>query len=384
MSEQRKLPNNIRQIGERDQQPRIYLEDYVETFIHKCKEEDRTQVGILLGKSETIDEMICYFVDGAIVLDELLDGEGLIQFTPEVWSIIDKQAAEYFPNSEVCGWFIHSVESYNSDLVRLKQIHRSVFHEGNSLMLISSGEENIFYSSGEEGMDVVRGYYIYYERNECMQNYMVLIASQKKKIDMVDSAVHSFRLLTAENREKKQKRIYSKHTLQQIGAGTAVAAAFLGICVSMHYAGISFNSSSQHMAVGDTREAQEQVNATVEEKSGEDLNEGLSSNILSEIGKNTTEIKETTENTEEELESISIANMGENVDSNQANENMESVQEADAALVGSGSYIVLPGDTLIQISINFYGSVERIEDICRYNGIENPNEIYVGQKLIMP
>ena len=55
MEENRKLPRNIRQIGERDSLYRIYIEDYVDTFLHKLEGEGATKAGFLLGETVTLE-----------------------------------------------------------------------------------------------------------------------------------------------------------------------------------------------------------------------------------------------------------------------------------------------------------------------------------------
>ena len=49
-----------------------------------------------------------------------------------------------------------------------------------------------------------------------------------------------------------------------------------------------------------------------------------------------------------------------------------------------GVYIVEEGDTLAIISKKMYGDISHVDAICKMNGIENGNLIYVGQKLLLP
>ncbi|MCM1568972.1 MAG: LysM peptidoglycan-binding domain-containing protein [Roseburia sp.] len=48
------------------------------------------------------------------------------------------------------------------------------------------------------------------------------------------------------------------------------------------------------------------------------------------------------------------------------------------------SYTIKKGDTLIAISIRNYGSDGRVQEICRMNDISNPDDIKVGQKILLP
>jgi nucleoid-associated protein YgaU len=47
-------------------------------------------------------------------------------------------------------------------------------------------------------------------------------------------------------------------------------------------------------------------------------------------------------------------------------------------------YIIRTGDTLIGISISLYGSEDYVKEICELNGISNPDNIKIGQKILLP
>ena len=48
------------------------------------------------------------------------------------------------------------------------------------------------------------------------------------------------------------------------------------------------------------------------------------------------------------------------------------------------AYTVVKGDTLIDICMRRYGSLEKIEEICHLNGIANADNIQVGQTILLP
>lgn len=47
-------------------------------------------------------------------------------------------------------------------------------------------------------------------------------------------------------------------------------------------------------------------------------------------------------------------------------------------------YVVREGDTLRNISYQIYGNYDHVDEICRWNNIEDPNNILYGQKLLLP
>ena len=59
-----KLPKNIRQIGERDTVLRLYVEDYVNTYLKRLKPTagQNLRVGLLLGNREIHEDMPYVFV----------------------------------------------------------------------------------------------------------------------------------------------------------------------------------------------------------------------------------------------------------------------------------------------------------------------------------
>ena len=66
-----KLPKNIRQIGDTDQVVRLYVEDYVNTYLKRLYPagNQTLRVGLLLGSTENYDGMPYIFIDGAIEME---------------------------------------------------------------------------------------------------------------------------------------------------------------------------------------------------------------------------------------------------------------------------------------------------------------------------
>lgn len=47
-------------------------------------------------------------------------------------------------------------------------------------------------------------------------------------------------------------------------------------------------------------------------------------------------------------------------------------------------YVIQAGDTLIGISTRQYGDDSHVQEICELNGISNPDNIQIGQKILLP
>lgn len=64
----------------------------------------------------------------------------------------------------------------------------------------------------------------------------------------------------------------------------------------------------------------------------------------------------------------------------------EAVQKENSEAAGKAheSYVIQPGDTLFQIGMDRYGSIEAISQICKLNGMSADEIIYPGQVIVLP
>ncbi len=95
-----------------------------------------------------------------------------------------------------------------------------------------------------------------------------------------------------------------------------------------------------------------------------------------------TDIPETTETTEAgdtEKETETGADAEKNQEENSGND-----KAADAVAKKPEYYTVKSGDTLTSISLNLYGTTDKIPEIVSLNQMENSDNIHVGQKLRLP
>ena len=68
-----------------------------------------------------------------------------------------------------------------------------------------------------------------------------------------------------------------------------------------------------------------------------------------------------------------------------------SILQEEAVEVSSGAvlceddfYVVQKGDTLDSISKKVYGDISHVDAICRMNGLQDGNLIFIGQKILLP
>lgn len=167
--EQNKLPKNIRQIGEKEDWIRVYIEDYVHTYIQRLRglEDSGVSGGMLLGRKQRINGIMHLFIRGAVVA-----GDPFWRDSGQTPGQLKAESSVYFPDLEICGFFVSSRQDRSSevDLVRIFETHFP--SEYQILFNVRDQEEEVFSYSGHSLIRLA-GYYIYYEKNEEMQSYII-------------------------------------------------------------------------------------------------------------------------------------------------------------------------------------------------------------------
>lgn len=106
------LPKNIRQIGLVSGDYRIYIEDYVYTFLHRAAqtkgrdEENGSCLAILLGEARWRSGNGVVFIRGALLTEGEEISEEHIEITQNMWQTIMKNRKNILKDQEVVGWFL--------------------------------------------------------------------------------------------------------------------------------------------------------------------------------------------------------------------------------------------------------------------------------------
>ena len=185
-----KLPKNVRQIGDPDQVVRLYVEDYVNTYLKRLYPSGRQtmRVGVLLGSVEQYDGTPYIFIDGAMELEDVeTEGEKIL-FSESSWKKLYSAMETAFPKRTVQGWFLCGGPSSQLSPLNYWKQHSQYFAGKNQLMYLNHGleGEEAVYVTSEDGFYRLKGHYIYYERNQMMQDYMI----SRKDVWRVESGSH--------------------------------------------------------------------------------------------------------------------------------------------------------------------------------------------------
>lgn len=397
------LPKNIRQIGEIQQDKKIYLEDYVITFIRKQERKDQELdcAGILLGTKQQCEAGMLMFVKGALRLEEEEDQE--------------QKRQNYFPELEVLGYYVIGTMEEDK-LEKLMDppavLPFVIFH-------IQEGEENVYWSE-EKQFQRLSGYFIFYERNPQMQKYMFECLEPQKVEEeegSSDQAIISFR-----------EKVKEKHGMTRRGGIRYLAGSFLTLTIFMLGVTIINNydkmkdmeETISRISVEQERERLQIATATAEAEKAAATASSANAQISTET--DAREDSETSENvTSGEEEDALMAALSQLSEGNETaaassdavlaevgatqtaralaerNYSAEMAGTVDQSTLGKtdeilasaqrqyqSAYTVRYGDTLADISQRYYGSLDMVEAICALNEIDDANLIVPGQKIVLP
>ena len=418
-----KIPKNVMQIGTGSPNVKLYMEDYVHTFLERCQGKETC---LAFGQQEEKDGIRYYLIYGVEKETDFRRGN--------------------FP--------------YFQKLERIGKIEKK---EASVRFWTVRGEEI-----------QIGGYFIFYEQNEEMQAYMIAEREQSRPADVeeervmeainarrekrkAEAAADAARGITASKASAPNTASGRKTVLSRLGAlkaaaptlnaasrktafGTAyqarlgsTGALFPKLCrigclvLLLVLVGTALTSVNQYpdmkavsaLLAGAVRNTKNETENTspgliVEETVGWNSSDEMAqSAALDEATQaddatgaaNTAMDGEVTDNRTADSvmpdsvmpDSVmpdSVMADGQNAVTTDADaESSTARQSASAsdsfpqvqeALAHPESYQVQKGDSLIAISRRFYGTDEKVIEICRLNNIKDPNQIQPGQNILLP
>jgi len=184
-----KLPTNVRQIGSIESSPesgklRIYVEDYVFTFIHQFTQSSsaREKLGILVGRYIESETEPTLFISGAIESKHTVQSPGGVEFSQNSTDYHTEMLDKYFPGLGIVGW-VHSQPGYGTYLSNKNySYHRENFIEPHQVFFVTDPAQRMdaFYLYNEDKELIEsKGYFVYYDKNKPMHEYMIDSRVQK-------------------------------------------------------------------------------------------------------------------------------------------------------------------------------------------------------------
>lgn len=379
------LPKNVTQIGETDKFCKIYMEDYVVSYMKQMNRlaEDKTMGLALYGKYSAEENISYYFVYGAAKLNYLQrEVKHLSQAQNQE---IERLHRKYFADCEFVGYVL-----LNGDMI-----------EGIWLM------ESM-------GCRYVKGYACFYEKNDCMLAYMLDSRAEETPPEEVPQEKYD----EVRKRQEERKQEYTERDVK-------VAKVRSGSEVEQRMRGMRFAAASMFVLLC-------LVTIITWQTEGADGKTGTRlKNIFSELGGNGEE-QDAVEVMGSDVVNTLVAEdqLAEAIRQENEKAQMQTTPEPmientpepmitpvptpeptptptatpiptpepttapvvtpqpdtvpTQSEVSYETYIIKKGDTLREISLEKYGSIRYVEAICQLNNISNPDNIQMGQKILLP
>lgn len=437
------LPKNITQIGEADRTCKIYIEDYVVSYMKQLSRqtEDKGVVIALYGKCTKEQTLSYFFIYGACrILSINREVRHLSQAQNQE---VERLRQRYFPEYTFLGYHIFDGEMVEGMHIQEQDICRYIkgyacFYEKNDSMLAymldNQSKEHEPEQYGQEKYDRARA-----RQEERRSQYEQKGQRPQKEV----SAAQRQRHTAGQEPEKKQG---SSAKMMRVSA----AAVFAVLCLAGVAAIVGENGEG---SLGDqAKQLWAQLSDPNPEESGvlqesevaEDIpdvhnsgtlvaEDSLTGAILQENQQMTAvsgqavtgqpqeadgqtgesqnqedpaqqetseaQLQEQTQEpsrdsegqAEEQLDSGSQAGQEGQSQTAQdpgAGEEVSAqgpaISDVEAQQSQPVGYVIQAGDTLIGISTRQYGDDSHVQEICELNGISNPDNIQIGQKILLP
>lgn len=390
------FPRNFRQIGTPEGEKHIFIEDYVYTYLHPAfLGMNERRVCILVGRTEQYGKNTNIYVNGAFELPEIAYCGTAPVFQEKIRTEICTLIKRYFDGSTLLGWFYDEKGTAPCLTPELERILKNFFGGNNRLLLLSDSleKEETLYIYEDGAVHKKEGYYIYYERNQAMQEYMIVsrkdTPQEVKPEEVRDEALKNYRELVL-NRPKKNFQLPAFHSLVY-GSGLLVVIAIIVVGISM------FNNYEKMKKLEIAVSVMEEKNGSSGTDPAPDTETQTKLVIEDLAGQVEPTEKENAENLQVADNTAAPDNMAapdstaaqdstaapDNTSDQAASASTQPRSEAEIILQ-QGYYIVQPGDSMISISKKIYQDASHVADLCAANGIENVDNIKVGEKLILP
>ena len=338
---ERQFPKNVRQIGNVSDEPKIYVEDYVDTYLNQLKEKAAKEpvMAVLAGEIVTQEGQEVVYISGAVRVEEVKTENGKLEFDIEASDRAEELRKEHFPTCQTIGWCLIESGNLMGQEQEAARIHERFFAKANSIFIHKDAVENeeVFYAYKFGELMQMGGHYIYYEKNPDMQNYMI---HARRQIGVTpsevveDRAAKDFRSAIREQLEAKEHHQNSRF----------VYAASILLIVVVLAMGISTMNNYDKMEAVQTS--------------------------LETLSQTVTEPKQKTE-------TLSGKESKKDTQSVQKTGTVPEISTVQEQLGDEEYYEVVKGDTLDRISEKVYGDASHVDAICRMNGLSDGNLIYI-------
>ncbi|MCC8106300.1 MAG: LysM peptidoglycan-binding domain-containing protein [Clostridiales bacterium] len=345
------------------------------------------------------------------------------------WESCREEWETHFPGSQVVGccvigtWETRWMEELTQRIPEAKQL---LYH-------LQDQEERLYWLEGEQ-YEGVAGYFVFYEQNRQMQEYLSELfgESSVEKESAPDKAIISFRE-KVKNKADEKSRSFLKLASSFFVVGALIVgviavnrvsdlrqAASVGSMVSLEDGEGTLPdsgevSSNVNMSVSENVESEAEGSADITDilagsdafwaddetaeaavsDSGDEASEMYDAETASDVnvvsdaesasgtsGNDAASDTGAAVNTSVDSGTDTASGISENSDASESSDTEAAVTATSRQV--QASYTIRTGDTLAEICAKYYGSLERLEELCEVNGIEDADHIIPGQKIVLP
>ena len=304
-------------------------------------------------------------ISGAIQGKGTVQENGVEQFSEDTWEYIGGQMQRYFKGMSIVGW-VHCQPGFGAFLMaKDENFHKEYFREKWQVLFVIDTVDKLdhFYVYNEDGSGLrqAKGYYVYYDRNREMQEYMLensmirpkeevqeerVIAAEEKverterrkptQAERLDAAQDIRRVLQKREKAVKQAKKERDRLL------VTVSCVLCVVCLSL---GVAMYRSLDRLKLV---EQELMAMQTTYQALAEDVKAVNVQSVFAVQEEKTTAYQ-------------------------QEKEGKRTVK-----------YMVEAGDSLGFISRKYYGDNSGVKKIMDLNGLENADMIFEGQILCIP
>ena len=411
------IPTNIKQIGSIGDGMRIYMEDYVCTYLAQYAQAGGydERLAFLTGRYLLIDGQPVLFVSGAIQGKHVEEVDGLLHFSEKSFAYADAMLAEFFEGMEIVGW-MQTQPGYGTFLnQQYMSYHFNEFPKINQVMFVIDPLENInaFYTYNDDrsSLSESRGYFIYYDRNTNMHEYMLSNKATESEIQSAtyveipkmervetpapppyfdESSPEEMIRKRQEHRHAKRSAREHKRTLNLL---VSMSAVLFVVCFVL---GAGLMQSQSRIG---TMEVQIiQLSAAYRNLYTQVANPVFATVPAAPVQHEQpeqpqapgTEVNERSEGLEIDgipvSPPVNIAPPAQETATTPAPAPQPTTPAAPTTPIARSipeTYTIQPGDSLSAISMYFYGT-DRVAEILAINGMSDPNMIISGTTILLP
>lgn len=413
------LPKNIRQIGNIQGVVRIYMEDYVYTYLHGSGRPGWAHKGsIFLGSRCQENGQKYIFISGLVHIPDDFFQKGIPEFTDLMWGSIYQDMKQFYEDVEILGWGMDVAGASAKLTGDLERIHRNAFQGQDKILFLmdSLEKEEAFYVYEKNMLRRRDGYYVYYEKNPQMQEYMMQGKDEKTAYSEVDpqrAVVTNYRAISAEKRKKSGRGFHAFVYVASLAVLVSVSAMGVNMMssagkINRLEEAVSYLQTDRTSVESETIAQQEKMDQEEAIQTESDISDSDLGVADKKADENTDDVQPEEKAEEQTVKGTASFEESENETSGKTDETVQHAEEtaADeddqepsikpketeqkeepkvqetAAVADKDYYIVQKGESLLGISQKIYGK-DYTKQLCERNELEDENKIYAGQKLLL-